>query len=825
MSGLSPELLATMAAQGYHAEKGGKHAVAREESAAEGNTFRSGWSRPPRVPAPRGCSPAGSESSSQSAGGSSAGRMGMMADRIRNPVFALRGRAKSNVSDRSDRDCSEGSNASSAQTSKARPGSATSSEGVHHEGWLSKRSSHKLAGGMAARWQSRYWTLQGCTFRYHKNRGAPSLRSFDLRRVRHIEMAEGQSRELELDFGFRVWRLRAENPEAARRWLLLLDAARLVAGEPLGNAEDPATNFSDDDSTGSSRSTADSVASGSRASTELSQAQGTPRRPASAGQSRAQNLLPTSVKQLLPRSFAEPVAPAPVQVPVLLCASAVADRLEIDPDELDKRFEAWFASGSSGEDDTPHFGEARRASSTRRGLSEALAAMWNAFGGDGLDGALVAWKGPQLPEPQAFADAAEGVLSEYLSHMLRRLEQWVKKSDPIAEEVEDVATWFLFEARPALDTFEARSCKELNSKAFTAWRTIADQLEMLLLGEWETRSCDEVCERVEAAYSPTCSWCGARIDMVLELLQGVLQGEAWQGHAAACDRSASVLIAALNAVLRSYRKCARALLGLPDAGVSRPQQSRAKRLTSKVLKGLSKHSINCMEEAAPTSTHASREAAAAAVAEAARLTSFCRTAQPASQANATVCEDVLLAFAGAFEREGAHICTFLAETHFLETHRQTLAEVRFGNSRCASPKLTAVCEAARGFLDATLEHPTSPGAAQICDALIRTIVQHWLRAFRRGPPKLSVTTVGGLTTCITADVAGLRQLAARFGAEAIWASSSPQEDPLQPMSEVRQMFSDPSSEGLSFGAARLEVMLGDERGQALASAVRLAIAR
>merc|ERR1711964_668877 len=105
-----------------------------------------------------------------------------------------------------------------------------------------------------------------------------------------------------------------------------------------------------------------------------------------------------------------------------------------------------------------------------------------------------------MPEAQAFADTADGVLGEYLSRMLYRLEHWIQECDPAAEEVADVAAWFLFDAKPALERFELLSSKELHSKPFTTWRATADQLEMLLLGEWETRSCDEICRHVETAY-------------------------------------------------------------------------------------------------------------------------------------------------------------------------------------------------------------------------------------------------------------------------------------------------------------------------------------
>jgi len=261
--------------------------------------------------------------------------------------------------------------------------------------------------------------------------------------------------------------------------------------------------------------------------------------------------------------------------------------------------------------------------------------------------------------------------------------------------------------------------------------------------------------------------------------------------------------------------------GSCELAAAGPSVGKAKRQLNKVLSRLGK------QERGSPSTPASRAAGAAAVAEAARLTSFCREAQVelTPTPDTDVCLDVLLAFAGAFEREGSQLCAFVAEAHFAELHRQTLKEISFGSSFHEASRLVGVCEVARSFLDETLANPDTFGSAQICDAVIRKIVQHWIRAFRRGPPRLASQTASSATTSMDADMALLRQLSAQFGAEALWVSAASTDDPLQPLREVRQMLSDPSTENISLGAARLEAVLGVEGGAALASAVRQAIAR
>merc|ERR1719174_3666589 len=128
------------------------------------------------------------------------------------PSFRSRSPSPSCASDVSQSSCGE-SAASSLSPPRIcaiggiynRSGEAGSQQ-LQHEGWMSKLSSHKLAGGAAARWQSRYWTLQGCKLRYHKRPGAPPLKAFDLCQMREVTIVQGswrwgQPREMELSFG------------------------------------------------------------------------------------------------------------------------------------------------------------------------------------------------------------------------------------------------------------------------------------------------------------------------------------------------------------------------------------------------------------------------------------------------------------------------------------------------------------------------------------------------------------------------------------------------------------------------------------------------
>lgn len=373
-----------------------------------------------------------------------------------------------------------------------------SAYGPYHEGWLSKRTSGKVA-----RWQRRYFTLNGCVLRYHHKPGAPAKRTFDIRRAKRISIAADQARELELDFGFRVWRLRAETPESARRWQLL-DTGRLVVGADvdIGDCDD---DWSDNDSS-SSCSTV-------RSTSSLLSADQAP-------------------QTLIRANTGEQTRKEP----------PIVERIEVDPDDLDQKFRAWLPCSAFDGEESGVSVETSQQQPIRIGLQNALAGLWTAFGASsesahqkGPHAALLALHSrPAKQDPEAL----ECVLGEYLSRIHKSLVRWVEHCDPFADEVTDTVQWLLFEMQPSLERFEAGLTK-LAAKEVTGWRGAAVGLQSFMLGEWETRSCDEVFRRCGAIY------CNAgrgvhserkleedsRSGTVLDILRNALQQwSAWKCH-------------------------------------------------------------------------------------------------------------------------------------------------------------------------------------------------------------------------------------------------------------------------------------------------------
>jgi len=430
---------------------------------------------------------------------------------------------------------------------------------------------------------------------------------------------------------------------------------------------------------------------------------------------------------------------------------------------------------------------------------------------------------------------------------------------------------------PELRRFEVGAAELAAGSPPDAWRGIAGSIERLLLGEWETRSCDEVCRRCEAAYATSPTAAGAapaqadlgRAGAVLNVLRDTTrQGDAWHGHAAACDRSTSVLIAALNAVLRLHRGCVRALLAPIASATAAPSGAgggsagnggggsagssgcfavgggggtRAR--LSRVISRIGRHPLlqgGATEDQLPLAP--SRAEIVAMAVEAAKLAGFCSGAKAEGEAAeelgtavvaasesvaaaSQVCVDVVAAFGGAFERLGEELSAVLAEVHFAGECRQVLKDVSFGpralREAAASPPrgvLAGACEAASNFLDEAL-----PGDAPAlcrglaCDAVGRLVARLWVRAFRRAPPRLSSCPT--LPAAIAADEAALQLLAERWGAGVRWKDLA--SDPVHPLREVREMLAGQSTELVAIGAGRLEVALGAEHGALLANAVRL----
>jgi len=357
-------------------------------------------------------------------------------------------------------------------------------------------------------------------------------------------------------------------------------------------------------------------------------------------------------------------------------------------------------------------------------------------------------------------------------------------------------------------------------------------IEGLLLSEWESRGCDEVfrrCEEVYAEQSPSLP----HVDVALQILQAATDhAKAWRGHTAACERAVSVLIAALNAVLRSHRNKNRAVL-VPLTPVSSDNKRGAKERLGRILREIRRRALKKgVDETTPQVPPLADLAMAAA--ESSSLAEFCHNAQVTDgpSTTTTVCNDMLTSFAGAFEREGAQLCAIIAEVYFAKKSSQEIKNISFHSRRHKDSEggsLTNACNAAVDFLSETCgDGPRAmfsglpPLFGRLtCDAVIRFLCHCWIRQFCRRPPRLSGCPT--LPLVISADASTLLGLAKKWGADARWNGVT--SNPLGPMQEVCSMIRDPSSELMAMCTARLEVALGDELGSALAEAARRAASR
>ncbi len=85
---------------------------------------------------------------------------------------------------------------------------------MRYSGYLQKKSS-----GRVARWQKRYWTLNGTTLTYQNNpKDNESKKSFDLAKV--IFIKECTDRSFEIGYGSRVYELRADTHDSMRKWVV-----------------------------------------------------------------------------------------------------------------------------------------------------------------------------------------------------------------------------------------------------------------------------------------------------------------------------------------------------------------------------------------------------------------------------------------------------------------------------------------------------------------------------------------------------------------------------------------------------------------------------
>lgn len=691
---------------------------------------------------------------------------------------------------------------------------------LHHEGWLAKRTSAKIA-----RWQRRYFSLNGAILCYCHEPGMPSKRSFDVRRARRISVAMGQARELELDFGFRVWRLRADSAEVARRWLVMLEAAQLVAGGPEVDAG--GEDWSDDDV----KSVTSSATSGSGALSPMPHA-----------------------RALTPQSARRGQAGAGLEVvPVAL------DKLEVDQDKLDRRFETWLPlSRVDGRIDSK---------AVRSGLDCALQGLWLALRAHTDEEpppspqrtqasavqASLSVLGPMLQaEHRATSNAIDCVVAEFTTRMLQRLARWLQEGDPQAEEIIDVVTWLLFEAKPALALLE-KAASHAEAALPALWRSTVDAMEYLLLSEWEPRSCDEVSKQAQAIYviplsarkqteQPPGS---TRTHLTLGILRSALRHwEAWQTVDTARERATSVMIATLSAVLRTFRTTTRPLLGDQYIVVSlkKPKHAAVDAAVDRIgkaLRGLAKRTRSRSQSRdfpEQPSIVASTWELLEVAAEASMICDFCAEAQVRfdRHASATAVQtDVFAAFARAFGREAATFSTAIVEASFPVVCVGPLKNLKFGQAAAKMMEtredeqqyqglLSEACRAAAEFLEEIFTGSPSSCSSAACNAVVRQLIDRWVRQFRKAPPKLSGNPQ--LPRLIEADELALKALARHWEADATWKGAM--SNPVQPLHEVRRMLEESSSpEAVAMRAARLELSLGEEQGRGLANAVRLAALR
>lgn len=686
--------------------------------------------------------------------------------------------------------------------------SVASTQTVQHEGWLQKKSSGKIS----ARWQRRFFSLRGPVLQYSADPTAVAKRSFDLRRARHVGLISGQPREIELDFNFRKWRLRASTPEEARRWVLLLDAARLLAS---GDDVDFDHDCSDDDSLGSS-----SASTGVASSAHTGE--------------------PT------PRSSQKARASAAPEMPP---APPIADVLEVSPEKLDAQFAEWLPVASWGK----RVAGAPPSKRVRSGLELALAGLWMEFGAAGETcccgpeeaAAVIAHRPRSADPPEAVRAVVENLLLEYLTRMRERLERWIQECDPLAEEVADTIDWVLLDACASFEAFEA-GVEALASAEEPSWRDLLEDITCFLLGEWESRSCDEVSARCRQAApraaeapsvssgAPACpdpleAWSVAKHKEELSLLKVVTaQWESWRHHEVACDRAASVLVASLSAALRSFRSRERDLMGSSgDQKASEKLRARTRERFLRLLRELRQRALK--KSVGAFGAHVPPAAAvAAAASEAASFAEFCGAARVpgGNHAAAAMCAELLEAFAAAFRHESAELCLVLAEVHFVATHRSTLRSISFDARQVSAAAgrgegaLRGASAAAAAFLQEHCGAASGLCRSLACDAVSQVLAHRWARQFRRAAPRLSACPA--LPRVVAADEDLLLTLATDWGAITAWTAAA--SSPVQPLTEVREILEQgpqsPASQAACAG--RLTTMLGARSGQSLAETARWA---
>jgi len=647
-----------------------------------------------------------------------------------------------------------------------------------------------------------------------------------------------------MDFGHRVWRLRAETPDAARKWVLLLGASQLAASS--GNHAD----FPDDDDWSDS---GDSVCSNDSLASAASTVSARPRLQAPSGGKASPNHCP------LPRLPVNPASPGFAGSPIR--SKPVRKVFEPDfkatnPAKLDQHFEVWLGGAGGG---TCSGGE------MRAGLAKSLGWLWAIFGGTRSDvdgdaalGTLQYRLGDS--RPGTLQEDVDRVYKDYLSSLSDKLERWIQKCDPSADELRDVARWYL-DTQPELDRFQAAIRQLVTSAedpdngsgdAMTAssagWSELIVAIERMLLAAWEQRSYNELCARSEATDKPvkmspaTAALPGGpaseavgpqpaaalipfprrTVGLLQALDLGVGQFEMWGGHASACDYAARVLIATLNALLRTHRGHVQELLAFAAPKCSADDQGKRDGVTAWMRRMLAALNLSSKTEDMPALP---QEEVLTAIMEASVLVEFCRVTvvKGGSPTSDALCRDVLSAFADSFERSAMVLCTVLMEVHFVAHHRQAIKALSVSSRAIRRTKpqggvLADISAAASAFIGEALGD-VMPAVSRLLasDAAARLIVRLWARAFVRRPPH----RLDGLQADLEANVVVLGRLGERWGAIGKWHDlTSEVADPRRPLQDVCAILQDGPPDDVSEASGRIGHALGDELGLALIAAAQ-----
>eukprot|EP00929_Paragymnodinium_shiwhaense_P055438 TRINITY_DN27774_c0_g1_i1.p1 TRINITY_DN27774_c0_g1~~TRINITY_DN27774_c0_g1_i1.p1 ORF type:complete len:646 (-),score=152.04 TRINITY_DN27774_c0_g1_i1:84-2021(-) len=448
----------------------------------------------------------------------------------------------------------------------------------------------------------------------------------------------------------------------------------------------------------------------------------------------------------------------------------------------------------------------------RLALMEAFAGLWHALG---VSDKTVRRSSGTLRQkcPAGYAAAAlvelqlrkldaatagtaiDAVLRAYLTLMTENLERWLDRGDPRPHEVADIAIWWLFDAYPALELFESGVESQLSAALAVEWRRLATDVEHLLLGSWETLSCDDVCRQVEAAFAlartsssrisrsssrrsfqeanetpcsqfsfghgeqqlePTASAPPTVADRVWVTLRGVIEeASKWRGHKAACERSCLVLIAALGCVKRlCSAHIASSLEGEVTTVVRNAQQQRSgkersaggsKNATAKsrMSKAKARFKSLCsriLEDIPCTSEPEAKLIPIEYVLEPAEMVAefaaFSREAKRECEARGLTQPahgEVLEAFAMAFENDISRLCALTFDTHFAARQQPVLQSLVLDlSSPPAAGMLHAVCKAAMAFWEEVFDNSCTLCRRLAAESAMQMIVGRWSDAIVGG---------------------------------------------------------------------------------------------